>query len=575
MNNREMADTFEAIAQFLEIKGEGVYRVLAYRKAADALRDLTRDVAAIHEEGNLQDIPGVGKAIAAKIKEIIETGRLTYYEELAAEIPAGLLEILAIDGVGPKKAAQFWEEADVESLDDLEAAARAGELRKLSGMGARSEEKILAGIEAYKRRQTDRFLLGQAWTTAESIKQRLRSLEGIDQVELGGSLRRYRETVGDLDIVVGTSQAKTVLEAFAGFEEVERVLGQGETKVSVELHNGLGVQVWAHPNDHFGSALQYATGSQGHNVRLREHALRSGLSLSEHGFKDKQGKLIPCADEQDVYQKLGMQWIPPELREDRGEVEAALSGELPRLIREEDLLGELHAHSTWSDGKASILEMAKAAKSIGMEYLVISDHSQSLGVAGGLSVDDLRRQREEIDAVQSEIGKQLTLLQGSEVEIHTDGSLDYEDEVLAELDIVIASLHTGLQQDRESATLRMLKAIENPYVRIIGHLTGRLIGKRDPADLDLERIFAAAAEQKVVLEINAHPDRLDLKDTHAKLALDMGCFLAINTDAHHPSHFEMRHFGVGTARRAWAQKRQVINTRSREEILEWLSETRS
>jgi DNA polymerase (family 10) len=574
LNNREMAETFEAIARFLEIKGEGVYRVLAYRKAADALRDLSRDVSAIYEEGKLQEIPGVGKAIAAKIEEMLETGKLDYYEDLASEIPAGLLELLAIDGVGPKKAAQFWQEAGVESLSDLEAAAREGKLRELSGMGARSEEKILAGIEAYKRRQTDRFLLGDAWETAQTLRETLLEVDGVERIEIAGSLRRYRETVGDLDIIAGTSDSAAVLKAFVTLPEIEKVLGQGETKVSVELHSGLRVQLWAHPNSHFGSALQYATGSQAHNVRLREYALRSELSLSEHGYKTEDDQLIECSGEEEVYAQLGLPWIAPELREDRGEIEAAIEDTLPELVELGDLRGELHAHSTWSDGKASILEMAQAASALGMEYLVISDHSQSLGVAGGLSVDDLKKQRDEIDAVQAEIGPDLKLLQGSEVEILADGSLDYEDEVLASLDVAIASLHSALQQDRETATRRILNAIQNPHVKIIGHLTGRLIGRRDPADLDLDRIFEAAVKHGTVLEINAHPDRLDLKDVHARRALELGCMLAINTDAHHPSHFELRHFGVGTARRAWAEPGQILNTRSQAKILAWVSKSR-
>jgi DNA polymerase (family 10) len=569
-----MADTFEAIAKFLEIKGEGVYRVIAYRKAADALRELSQDIHSIYEEGKLQDIPGVGKAIAGKIEEMIETGRLGYYEELAEEIPLGLLEILAIDGVGPKKAAQFWKDANIQSLDELEAAAQAGKLRSLSGMGARSEQKILTGIESYRRRKTDRFLLGQAWENAVSIKERLLEIEGVKRVGLAGSLRRYRETVGDLDIVAGTSAPTAILEAFMDFAEVEQVLGQGETKVSVVLHNGLRVQLWAHPDEHFGSALQYATGSQAHNVHLREYSLSKGLSLSEHGFRNEAGKLIDCPDEVDVYKTLGLPWIPPELREDRGELEAALADELPELIQFDQLRGELHAHSTWSDGKATILEMAQAALEYGMEYLVISDHSKSLGVAGGLSVEDLKKQKEEIAAVQAKLGSGIKLLQGSEVEILSDATLDYEDDVLASLDVVIASLHSGLQQDRETATQRILRVIENPHVRIIGHLTGRLIGRRDPADLDLDRIFEAAAKHQVVLEINAHPDRLDLKDTHARRALEFGCLLAINTDAHHPSHFKLQHFGIGTARRAWATPGQILNTRSQSELLEWLSQSR-
>lgn len=574
MNNREMADKFEAVAQFLEIKGEAIYRVLAYRKAAEALRDLSRDVAVIREEGNLEDIPGVGKAIAAKIEEMIDSGNLGYYEELAAEIPPGLLEMLAVDGVGPKRAAQFWQEAGILSLPELEAAAREGRLRELSGMGVRSEQKILSSIEAYKHRQTDRFLLGQAWDTAQSLEERLSNVEGVEQIELAGSLRRYRETVGDLDIVAGTGAPGLLLDTFSTMPEVERILGKGDTKVSVELHSGLKVQLWAHPREHFGSALQYATGSQAHNVRLREYALRQGLSLSEHGFKTEEGELIECHREADVYRELGLPWIPPEMREDRGEIEAAQEGALPELIQVDDLLGELHAHSTWSDGKASIAEMASAAKELGMKYLVISDHSQSLGVAGGLTAAELKQQKAEILEVQAEIGSGIELLQGSEVEILAGGGLDFDDEVLASLDIVIASLHTALQQDRETVTQRVLSAIENPFVHIIGHLTGRLIGKRDPADLDLERIFKAAVEHNVILEINAHPDRLDLKDTHARRALELGCLLAINTDAHHPSHFGFRHFGVGTARRAWARPEQIVNTWPLARLREWLSSRR-
>ncbi|MDF1499953.1 MAG: DNA polymerase/3'-5' exonuclease PolX [Anaerolineales bacterium] len=574
MNNREMADKFEAVAQFLEIKGEAIYRVLAYRKAAEALRDLSRDVAVIREEGNLEDIPGVGKAIAAKIEEMIDSGNLGYYEELAAEIPPDLLEMLAVDGVGPKRAAQFWQEAGILSLTELEAAAREGRLRELSGMGVRLEQKILSSIEAYKHRQTDRFLLGQAWDTAQSLEERLSKVEGVEQIELAGSLRRYRETVGDLDIVAGTGAPGLLLDTFSTMPEVERILGKGDTKVSVELYSGLKVQLWAHPREHFGSALQYATGSQAHNVRLREFALRQGLSLSEHGFKTEEGELIECPREEDVYCELGLPWIPPEMREDRGEIEAAQEGALPELIRVEDLLGELHAHSTWSDGKASIAEMASAAKELGMKYLVISDHSQSLGVAGGLTAAELKQQKTEILEVQAEIGSGIELLQGSEVEILAGGGLDFDDEVLGSLDIVIASLHTALQQDRETATQRVLNAIENSFVHIIGHLTGRLIGKRDPADLDLERIFMAAVEHNVILEINAHPDRLDLKDTHARRALDLGCLLAINTDAHHPSHLGFRHFGVGTARRAWARPEQIVNTWSLASLREWLSSRR-
>lgn len=379
-----------------------------------------------------------------------------------------------------------------------------------------------------------------------------------------------RETVGDLDLLVGAEDIPPVIQAFIAFPEVDRVLGEGETKASVELIDGFRVQLWAHQPERFGSALQFATGSQGHNVRLREAAKKMGLSLSEHGYQDQEGGMIFCSEEEKVYAVLGLPWIPPALREDRGEFKAAKDGGLPNLVELEDLRGELHTHSDWSDGKSSILEMAEAAIELGMEYLVISDHSRSLGIAGGLSIEDLRAQRAEIKRVQKKIGRKLTLLQGSEVEILADGELDYPDDVLKELDIVIASLHMSLRQPREQVTKRLLRTIKNPHVDIIAHLTGRLIGKRDPAELDIETILRAAAEYDVVLEINSNPERLDLKDTHARRALDLGCRLAINTDAHHPDHFAFRIFGVGTAQRAWAEAPSIVNTWPLDRLQAWL-----
>ncbi len=379
-----------------------------------------------------------------------------------------------------------------------------------------------------------------------------------------------QETIGDLDLLVGAEDILLVIQAFIAFPEVDRVLGQGETKASVELIDGFRVQLRVHPPDRFGSALQYATGSQGHNVRLREAAQKAGFSLSEHGYQDQEGGMIYCPEEEDVYSVLGLPWIPPALREDRGEMKAAQEGELPQLVELEDLRGELHTHSVWSDGKSSIMEMTEAAIELGMEYLVVSDHSRSLGIAGGLSIEDLRAQRAEIKRVQKEIGKKLTLLQGSEVEILANGELDYPDEVLQELDIVIASLHTSMRQPREQVTERLLRTIKNPYVDIIAHLTGRLIGKRDPADLDIEAILRAAAEHDVVLEINSNPERLDLKDTHARRALELGCRLAINTDAHHPDHLAFRRFGVGTAQRAWAEAPSIVNTWPLDRLQAWL-----
>ncbi|MEJ2013303.1 MAG: DNA polymerase/3'-5' exonuclease PolX [Anaerolineales bacterium] len=572
MNNREAADVFRHIADLLEIKGEAVYRVLAYRRAADAIQELGRDLHDVWKQGELQEIPGVGKAIAEKIDELLRTGKLEYYEKLISEVPLGLIEVLAVGGVGPKKAARFWKELNITSIDELEKAAREGRLRQLSGLGEKSEARILENIQALRERQTGRMLLGKASEISELLLDRLRALPGIRRAEAAGSLRRFRETVGDLDLIVAAENPGSVLEAFIAFPEVGRILGQGETKASVELHDGTRAQVWVHPPDHFGSAWQYATGSQAHNVRLRELALKKGLSLSEHGFKKDDDGDIACSTEEELYATLELPWIPPELREDRGEIQAALAGELPELIRVDDLKGELHAHSDWSDGGVSMREMVMAARALGLHYFVISDHSHSLGVANGLSVERLKEQRQEIDKLQSELGASIKILQGSEVEILADGSLDFPDEVLAGLDIVIASLHMSLRQPRDVVTARLISAISNPNVDIIGHPTGRLIGKRNAADLELEPVLQAAAEHKVALEINANPERLDLRDAHVRMAIDHGCLLAINTDAHHPEHLGFRVYGVGTARRGWATAESVLNTWPLDKLVDWLAD---
>jgi len=570
VKNREIAEIFETIADLLEIKGETVFRIVAYRRAGEALRSLGRDVNNVREEGGLESIPGVGKAIAAKIDELLRTDHLEFYDKLTADVPPGLADVLKVGGVGPKTASRFWKELGITAIDELEQAAKKGKLRQLSGIGERSEARILENIIALKRQHTGRVLLGEAWTTAQKLLSRLREIEGVQRAEEAGSLRRMRETVGDLDLLVGAENIPLVIQTFIAFPEIDRVLAQGETKASVELIDGFRVQLWVHQPERFGSALQHATGSQGHNVRLREAAQKVGLSLSEHGYQDQEGGKIFCPDEEEVYAVLGLSWIPPALREDRGEIKAAKEGELPQLVELEDLRGELHTHSMWSDGKSTIIEMAEAAIELGMEYLVISDHSHSLGIAGGLSIEDLRAQRAEIKRVQKKIGKKLTLLQGCEVEILANGELDYPDEVLQELDIVIASVHTSLRQQREQVTERLLRSIKNPHVDIIAHLTGRLIGKRDPADLDIEAILRAASENDVVLEINSNPERLDLKDTHARRALDLGCRLAINTDAHHTDHFAFRRFGVGTAQRAWAEAPSIVNTWPLDRLQAWL-----
>ncbi len=569
MDNREAAAMFDTLGDLLEIQGESVFKVLAYRRAAESIRSLGRDLHEVWADRQLRDIPGVGEAIASKIDELFTTGHMAFYDRLTAEVPLSLTEVLRVGDVGPKKAARFWKELGITSRAELEAAARAGRLRDLPGMGAKSEARILESIEALKQRQSDRISIGTAMPVAEDLIARLRKSGAVAAAEMAGSLRRWRETVGDIDLLVGATKPEAVMRAFLALPEVKRVRGQGETKASVELANGLAVQMWVHPPERFGTALQYATGSQAHNVRLRELALDRGLSLSEHGFRRKDGSEILCTKEEQVYATLGLPWIPPELREDRGEIQAAQSNRLPRLVSLRDIAGELHAHSDWSDGVATLDEMAQAAVDAGLTYLVISDHSKSLGVANGLTVERLRRQRKEIDRVQKRLGGKIRLLQGIEVEILADGELDFPDKVLSSLDVVTASVHSSLRQRREQVTARMLKVIRNPHVDVIGHPTGRMIGSRDAADLDMEAIFHAAAEHSVALEINSHPERLDLNESHARRAAELGCLLAINTDAHRPEHFALRRYGIGTARRAWVHPDQVVNTWSLDKLTAW------
>lgn len=567
--NRDVAEVFDRIADLLEIKGEVIYKTLAYRRASESINELGRDINDVWREGRLTDIPGVGKAIAEKIDELLSTGKMAFWEKLTTQVPASLADLLQVPDLGPKKVALFWHELGITNIEELESAAREGKLRQLPGMGAKSEAKVLAGIEALARR-TDRIPLGQAWQVVQSLLGELRSLPGVEAAEAAGSFRRMRATVGDLDLLVGAEDSEPVMEAFVGRSDVARVLGHGETKSSVEFLNGLRAQLWVHPPERFGTALQYATGSKDHNVRLRELALKQGLSLSEHSLTKQDGSEILCATEAEVYELLGLPFIPPELREDRGEVQAAKTGTLPDLIKLSDITTELHVHSTWSDGKLTIREMAEAAITRGIKVLAITDHSVSLGVAGGLSVEELRARRVEIESVQQALGEKIRLLQGTEVEIRADGELDYPDEVLAELDVVFASLHTGLRQPREKVTQRTLNAIRNPHVDVIGHPTGRLIPNREPADLDMDAVLAAAAEHGVALEINAHPSRLDLDDIYARRAIEMGIYLSINTDAHSANELDLLHFGVATARRGWVTAENVINAWETDRLLAWL-----
>jgi DNA polymerase (family 10) len=512
----------------------------------------------------------VGEAIAEKIDELLRTGKLEFLEKLKQEVPPSLADWLPVPGLGPKKAALIWKSLGITSLADLEKAAREGKLHDLPGMGAKSEQQILSGIETLSRRST-RIPLGKAYPLAQEICRALMSVDGVVDVQPAGSLRRMRSTVGDLDILVATPDSAAVMEAFVHLPRVHRVLGRGETKASIEFNDGVRAQLWAHPPERWGTALVYATGSKDHNVRLREMALAKGLSLSEHSFaRVKGGEDILCATEEEVYQALGLPWIPPELREDRGEIQAARANKLPRLIEKKDIKADLQTHSTWSDGKLTMLQMAEAAAKRGMKVIAFTDHSVSLGVTGGLSMEKHKEQAAEIKRAQKKLGDKILVLHASEVEIKADATLDYPDEFLASLDLVVASLHTGLRQPREKVTQRVLNAIRNPNVDIIGHPTGRLIPDREAADLDMDVLLAAAAESGVALEINAHPARLDLDDVFARRAKEMGIPISINTDAHSEGDFDMLFYGVAIARRAWLEKKDVINCWPTKKLLGWL-----
>ncbi|HEC22257.1 MAG TPA: DNA polymerase/3'-5' exonuclease PolX [Chloroflexi bacterium] len=570
LSNQEIASIFSTIADMLEIKGENIHRVLAYRRAAETIAELPRDIHAVYEEGKLTELPHIGETLAAKIEELLTTGELGLFNRLADEIPPGVVEMLRIPGVGPKRAARFWKELGITSVEELKEAALAGKLRTLPGMGAKSEARILEGIEALARR-SDRISIGVAYPTAMRLLDALLKVEGSLKGDVAGSLRRGCATIGDLDLLIASHEAEPIMEAFVELPDVARVLVQGPTKTSVELYNGLQVDLRVLPPERYGTSLVYFTGSKAHNVRLRELALKQGLSLSENSFirLDDESEIL-CATEEEVYATLGLPWIAPELREDRGEIEAALAGELPDLITLEDIRGDLQLHTRWSDGQASVLEMAKAALARGYRYILVTDHSYGLGVVQGLAPEDIPRQREEIEAANAELGGAITILHGVEVEIKADGTLDYDDETLAQFDIVQASLHTSLRQPREQITQRLLNAIQNPHVDIIGHPRGRLIPDREPADLDMDTIFEAAAKHDVALEINANPHRLDLDDVHARRAVELGIKLTISTDAHRPEDFDLMHFGVATARRGWVSARDVINAWPLEQVMAWV-----
>jgi DNA polymerase (family 10) len=572
MTNKEVAEILRRIADMLEIKGEIVYKALAYRRAADNIEYLGRDIEDVWREGKLLEIPGVGKSLAEKLDELLRTGKMSFYEELKEEIPPGVVSLLQVPEVGPKTAKLVWEKLGITSIQELERAAREGKLRTLPGLGVKSEAKILAGIEAFYRR-SERIPLATALPVAkELIKALKEATPHALKVTAAGSLRRMKATIGDIDLLASSHKPEEVIETFTRLPQVAEVSMKGPTKSTVFLHSGLQVDLRVLPPERYGSLLQYFTGSKEHNVALRGLALDMGLSLSEYGFKRGEEEIL-CPEEEDVYHTLGLEWIPPELRENRGEIEAAKEGRLPRLVELGDIKGDLHVHTNWSDGASSIEEIAEAARRRGYQYLVISDHSHGLGIAKGLTPERLKEQRAIIDELNRR-WSDFRLLQGAEVEIRADGSLDYPDEILASLDLVIASIHTGLRQERERITARVINAMRNPYVDIIGHPSGRILGQREESAVDMDEVLRIAKETGTILEVNGTPDRLDLDDVYIRRAVEMGVKLAIDSDAHNLYGLDSLEFGVAMARRGWAEPKDVVNTLPLEELLKALKRNR-
>ncbi|MFQ3648102.1 MAG: DNA polymerase/3'-5' exonuclease PolX [Anaerolinea sp.] len=576
LSNQQVATIFSNIADMLEIMGESKFRFLSYRRASEIISELPRDLAAYVEDGTLEDIPGVGKAIADKIREMLNTGQLAYYEKLKAQVPETLVEVMRVNGVGPKKAKLFWDQLGVTTLAALNEAAAAGKLRDLPGMGVKSEAKIVESIAALAR-QTGRFPIGKARPSAEAVLNELMTVEGALEGALAGSLRRGKTTIGDVDILIASETPEPLMERFVSVPRVARILGKGETKSSIETDYGLQMDLRVLKPSQWGTALQYFTGSKEHNIRIRELALAKGYSLNESAFSpvDAQGNIIPDAPkitfarEEEVYEFLGLPWIPPELRENNGEIEAALQGKLPTLITRADLFADLHMHTTWSDGALSIREMAQHAIQRGHTYICITDHSRSLGVANGLSIERLMEQRQEVRQLNDEFAGRITILHGTEMDIKADATLDFPDDVLAELDFVIASLHVSLSQPRSQITDRLLAAIHNPHVDLIGHPSARYVPDREPVDADWDAVFDAAAKTGVALEINSNPRRLDLDAPYVRRAIELGIPICINTDAHSPAMLDDLSYGVTVARRGWVEARHVLNAKPLDEFLAW------
>lgn len=560
MNNTDIADSLQEIAELLELKQESTFRIRAYENAAKIVGGMTEDVRTIDTEGRLTDIKGIGKGIAERIDELVTTGHIQYLEDLRSQYPSGVRSLMRVPGVGPSLARRAYTELGVNNIDELRTAAESGALATLPGLGEKSAQNVLRALSRVNK-QESRISIGTARPLVDELIESLRPSDLFENLAPAGSLRRWSPTIGDIDLMATSTRAADAMDVFVSLPLVRDVLGQGPTKSTIITDSGLQVDLRIVEKEHFGSLLQHFTGNRNHNIELREFALQRGLSLNEYGIASTEtGVRQTYPDEETFYGALGLEYIEPELREGGGEIAAARNHTLPSLVSVGDVRGDLHVHTEWSDGSLPIETMAAAARDRGYEYVAITDHSGGIGVARGLSPERLLDQIQRIRSIDEQL-EGIRILAGSEVDIRRDGTLDFADEILARLDWVIASVHSGFNQPEEQMTQRIIRAIENPYVNAIAHPTGRLIGKRAPYAVDLEAVFRAAARTGTALEINSFPDRLDLVDSHARRAKSLGVMLVVDTDAHAAAHFDNIRYGVAMARRGWAETKDVLNTR--------------
>ncbi len=559
MKNKEIAKIFDELGDMVEFLGENPFRARAYKRAAQIIYGLSEDVEKLYKTGKLSEIKGIGEGISQKIGEYLEKGKISTYEEYKSRIPEGLLELLSIPYIGPITLRTLYEKLHITNFDELIKACEDKLIRNLPNFGPKKEENILKGLLRYKE-QTYRHPIGLIYEDIIDLLKEVKKIPGVIRAEVAGSFRRMKETIGDIDILATGHNKSEIIKSFTKLQMVKEVLSEGETKSSVILKTDIQADLRVVEDISFGACLQYFTGSKNHNVKLRGIAKDKGLKINEYGiFKGEE--MIPCKEEEDVYKTLGLPWIPPELREDNGEIELAQKGIVPALIGYNDIKGDVHVHSTYSDGGETIRAMAEAAISMGYEYIVITDHSQSLKIAKGLEVERLFKQAEEIEKLNKEL-KPFRIFKGSEVDIKNDGSLDYPDEVLKTLDFVIASIHSGFKEDEKKITSRILSAMENPYVTMIAHPTGRILNTREPYNINIIEMCKFAEKTNTFLEINAYFDRLDLNDINARIAKEYGVKFCIGTDSHNTSQLKMILYGIGQARRAWLSKDDIINTKS-------------